>query len=320
MVIRNLLVCCLFLFPLRGIAQSDNKPLSEYSSDLKGIWSFYKNTFKIERTYEQYLESSIKEEFRFALWAHLSDEGYFVRGYPAFNSIYFPIRSNPLKSKWSYEDFSHRILKQGVDGPKLLLGAYTSSSPELEKNISISKLFVEQFPDSSLPYTILGHLYKATEKNELAIRYLSLYGEFPANFKKPGVRNEIASILIELGDFRGCVRETSKAISMIDKKDTATAIAFLLHSYKMRAGCFGLLEKYEQAIEDYTAGIQTVQDYNSWLTRDINDLLGIYYFMRGVVKIDRGFKEDIDSACDDLSTAGSLGEDLAYEYIRKFCR
>jgi tetratricopeptide (TPR) repeat protein len=64
-------------------------------------------------------------------------------------------------------------------------------------------------------------------------------------------------------------------------------------------------------LEDYRGAIL---DYNTAI--ELNPKSAEVYFQRGLAKL--GLK-DINGACLDFSRAGELGDDRAYEVIKKVC-
>jgi len=99
------------------------------------------------------------------------------------------------------------------------------------------------------------------------------------------------------GDYQGAIEDYDKAIE-IDHRYYATA-------YFNRGLAKGNLGDYREAIEDYDTAIQ------------VNPKFSKAYYNRGLAKIELGQKY---SGCLDLSKAGELGFDKAYESIKKYCK
>lgn len=132
----------------------------------------------------------------------------------------------------------------------------------------------------------------------------------------------------ELKDYSGAMQDYNKSITL-NPND------FDAHYYR------GLvkytLEDYRGANEDYTKAIQIKPtDADTYMVRaltkyELNDYTGVVndcdktialkptnlaYFMRGIAKI---YLKEKNSGCLDLSKAGEMGNDQAYELIKKHC-
>ena len=98
----------------------------------------------------------------------------------------------------------------------------------------------------------------------------------------------------KLEDYRGAILDYNKAIELEPES----------YYYNYRGGCKFNINNYIGAIADYTKAIQlNPKDANSYLNRGRLKLL----------------TKDKKGGCKDLSKAGELGEDSAYEYINKNC-
>jgi tetratricopeptide (TPR) repeat protein len=156
---------------------------------------------------------------------------------------------------------------------------------------------------------------------------------------------KLASAKKEKGDFQGAVLEYTKAIKLsnINLHDVSKL-------YSFRGDCKELLDDFRGAILDYTEAIKFekntffrhydyarrakskgyLKDYNGALS-DITTAIDIEesktskirsfslpenYFFRGQIKLNMNLK---DSGCVDLSKAGQLGHNEAYQFIKQYC-
>lgn len=99
----------------------------------------------------------------------------------------------------------------------------------------------------------------------------------------------------KLGDFRGAIFDYSKALAISPNN---------ANGYYYRANVKSKLQDYVGAIDDYTKAIK------------IKPKDADFYANRGLTKLQLNQKND---GCLDLSKAGELGDENAYELIRKFC-
>jgi len=101
----------------------------------------------------------------------------------------------------------------------------------------------------------------------------------------------------ELKDYTGAMADYSKIIAISPSYDAAVG-------YLNRARAKADLKDYRGAIEDYDKAIEIIKDCT------------IAYLNRGLAKFKLGRK---DSGCLDLSKAGELGAENAYDMIQKYC-
>ena len=134
-----------------------------------------------------------------------------------------------------------------------------------------------------------------------------------------------------LGDYRGAIEDYNKAIKINPKFSKA---------YYGRGVAKGNLGDYRGAIEDYDKATIWVNHkfadayYNRGLAKgNLRDIRGAIEDYNRVIEIDPGYAETYyhrgvakialsqqDSGCLDLSKAGVLGFDKAYESIKKYCK
>ncbi|MBK7381579.1 MAG: tetratricopeptide repeat protein [Ignavibacteriales bacterium] len=133
-----------------------------------------------------------------------------------------------------------------------------------------------------------------------------------------------------LEDYRGAIQDYNKTIG-IDPNDAG--------NYYNRGSAKSNLEDYRGAIQDFNKAIEinpnyadaynnrgvakknledyrgAIQDYNKAI--DLNPNCAEAYNNRGIAKYQL---EDKSGACLDWSKAGELGDDKAYDMIRKYCK
>lgn len=102
-----------------------------------------------------------------------------------------------------------------------------------------------------------------------------------------------------LQDYRGAIKDYDKAIQLSPNSSTY---------FFMRAEAKDQIHEFTSAVIDYDKSIT--------LNR-IKSLTGDSYFNRGIDKLKLGKKIE---GCLDLSKAGELGNDKAYDYIKKYCQ
>lgn len=138
-----------------------------------------------------------------------------------------------------------------------------------------------------------------------------------------------ANLKEKFEDLHGAMKDYNLSIESSPKYADAY---FARGNVKMR------LQDYYGAIEDYTAAIGVNENYvEAYFNRGkakqlllayedaINDVTKIIqinpksidaYYMRGILRIDFG---DMKNGCLDLSKAGELGDQRAYEIIKEKC-
>jgi tetratricopeptide (TPR) repeat protein len=112
------------------------------------------------------------------------------------------------------------------------------------------------------------------------------------------VRGALKGLLM---DYRGALADYDKAISLTPKYKTES----LADYYNGRGTIKYQLKKYEDAIRDLDESIKLAPGN------------GRHYMMRGLAKL--GINSLKDSGCLDLSKAGELGIQDAYEAIKEYC-
>ena len=105
----------------------------------------------------------------------------------------------------------------------------------------------------------------------------------------------------KLEDYRGAIQDFNKVVELKPQHNQI---------YFYRGLAKSNLEDYSGAIQDFTKAIQ------------INPKYAEAYYWRGMTKIPLSYKtgvNDIDGICLDFSKAGELGNQDAYEAIKKVC-
>jgi tetratricopeptide (TPR) repeat protein len=99
----------------------------------------------------------------------------------------------------------------------------------------------------------------------------------------------------ELNDNKGAILDFTKAIELKPNNP---------YTYSFRGRCKLRLKDYKGALPDYTKAIDLKPNY------------ALAYYARGLIKQLLGEK---DSGCLDFLKAGELGDEDAYQAIKKYC-
>ena len=124
-----------------------------------------------------------------------------------------------------------------------------------------------------------------------------------------GIRGEMK---FQIDDYYGAINDLSFAITLIKSRISqvtnlkkmsyeADLYAFILK----RGKSYFMIKKFKDALIDFT---EIIKD---------NPSCGECFFLRGITYLSMNQKEN---GCIDLSTAGSLGYEKAYEAINEFCK
>jgi len=111
----------------------------------------------------------------------------------------------------------------------------------------------------------------------------------------------------ELDDNRGAIKDYDEAIKLYEA-GAGKSNAYqqkLIDTYIVRALCKAKIKKFDEAIADYDVVIR------------LNPKYGTAYRLKGLSEIGKG---DKDNGCLDLSRAGELGSNEAYDDIKQHCR
>ncbi len=145
---------------------------------------------------------------------------------------------------------------------------------------------------------------RALSKSEMDDRYgaisdydkiLSMEGKItPRFYKFSTVYNNKAFCLVELGDYNAAMPFVQKALEL-DQTEW--------YIWDTRAEIFLNLGELDKCISDCTKAISIKANGNS-------------YLVRGLAYIKKGEK---NKGCQDLSKAGELGEETAYQKIKEHC-
>ena len=182
------------------------------------------------------------------------------------------------------------------------------NSEEALQNRGISHIYLSNYHDAILdfskiidinPYNINAFVSRGLVKQELKDNRGSIF-----DFSKAIELDSISIIFCyrgisknDLQDYRGAISDYSKAIQIEPKNE----IAF----YNRGISKYNLLD-YSGAINDFNKTIE------------INSKNKEAYYYRGIIKI-KNLKQK-NSGCLDLSKAGELGLDKAYDEIKKYCQ
>src|SRR2546426_461683 len=86
----------------------------------------------------------------------------------------------------------------------------------------------------------------------------------------------------------------------------------IINCYSQSSRVYLMLGLTKADLKDYSGAIA---DFNDAI--EINPKAADSYFLRGLAKLNISDKE---GACLDLSKAGELGNEEAYDWIKKFCQ
>ncbi len=143
-------------------------------------------------------------------------------------------------------------------------------------------------------YTYLARAYAAMNDNKACVNYYNKVLELDT-------KNEMAytyrgAAKLNLNDVNGAIEDFTKAIEQNSKSHVA---------YNYRGTAKGGQGNFDEALKDLDKSIKIKFDYAS------------AYFNRAAVLFS---KKDKDNACVDLKKAESLGHELAYKYVLKYCK
>jgi len=110
-----------------------------------------------------------------------------------------------------------------------------------------------------------------------------------------------------LNDYRGAIIDLNESIKL------EKAIFFTHYDLSHRAKLKEYLRDYKGALIDISRAIEIEESKKSKFP---SFTLPDNYLFRGQIKFNLNQK---DSGCIDFSTAGQLGQNHAYEYIKKYC-
>jgi tetratricopeptide (TPR) repeat protein len=161
-------------------------------------------------------------------------------------------------------------------------------------------------------YLSLGKNYYESDSSKLAIYYLT---------KSIGVLPKSRAYMIRalakmnLQDFQGAINDCNQSLSLKKNpiKPSVYEVSYLssmdlrydlMNFNSVRGFCYLEMKKYTLAVEDFNEAIKS------------DDSNGQNYYYRGISKYFLGQKT---SGCSDLSKAGELGFEQAYDIIKSNC-
>lgn len=154
-------------------------------------------------------------------------------------------------------------------------------------------------------FLMLGQKYYKRDSMTKAIYFTSNSIKIKPN-KTAYIVRALAKIKLE--DYQGVISDCSKCLTLKTKPDFETFGYDLkfdgTNVQGIRGYCYLKLSNYEKALVDFNAAIK----------EDASD--GQYFYFRAITKFNLNQKI---SACDDLSKAGELGFEAAYESIKQYC-
>jgi tetratricopeptide (TPR) repeat protein len=108
---------------------------------------------------------------------------------------------------------------------------------------------------------------------------------------------------IKLEDYRGSIEDLKLAIELFEKSNS---------SYRLKVNYYANLATSKARLNDFEGAIES---YSNAIKYNIKDSYSYYH--RGLTRLIVGEKE---SGCLDLSKAGELGYQKAYDAIKQYCR
>jgi hypothetical protein len=154
-------------------------------------------------------------------------------------------------------------------------------------------------------FLIIGKNYYEKDSLAKAIYYTSNSLKVKPNITAYIVR---ASAKVSLEDYQGAINDCTKCLALKKKPDFENYDYDLkfdgVNVFGLRGYCFLQLKIYDKALIDLNAAIKE------------DDTDGQLFYFRAFAKFNSGQNT---SACDDLSKAGELGFESAYESIKENC-
>jgi tetratricopeptide (TPR) repeat protein len=135
--------------------------------------------------------------------------------------------------------------------------------------------------------------YKMLNNNEQAIIYYSK--AIDLNPKKLRYFEKRAECKMAINNHYGAIPDITKALTLNPNDDS------LLGN---RAMCYVQTDQWNNAMVDITKAIS------------LNKKVGFYFITRGVIHSNFNRKKE---ACLDFNTAGDLGDERAFEFLREYC-
>ncbi len=187
----------------------------------------------------------------------------------------------------------------------LTFNSYSQNNKsKIEKDLDSLTKLIEQCPNCSSPYFKRGKINASMNKKMDAMKDFNKAIEihiekFEKNYRLTESYNERAYLKMDLKDYRGALQDFNNASNTNDGYSKLWVQVLFGRGYcKTKTG-------------DLKGA---VIDYEKVFLHDQNDKLT--HFNLGLIKIDLGMLEE---GCLNLSKAGELGFDDAYDAIAKYC-
>jgi tetratricopeptide (TPR) repeat protein len=192
-------------------------------------------------------------------------------------------------------DFDNAIeINPNIEEAHIYRGCALDALNEPFDAMAAYKKAIEINPKNSDSYSNVGSDYFDLENYYPAIQFfnkaIELNSKVAVYYTNRGVAKDA------LFDYRGAIQDYNQAI-LLNPKDH--------RAYLMRGVAKQLLVNYKEAILDYTKCIE------------INPKESKAYFNRGICKV---YLKQKESGCLDLSKAGEMGNNEAYNSIKKYCQ
>lgn len=162
-------------------------------------------------------------------------------------------------------------------------------------------------------FNIAGH-YSNADSMKASMSYYN--GAILLNSEEPLFYEFRGVLKHELGDYRGAIRDYSKASELSVKQHVGLDSEVRWQLYKYYGGAFRKLGKFQEAIKNYNISLKLLENKYQDSPLLFNLLSDVIFFNRGIcyLEIDK-----INEACLDFSKAGELGIMDSYDIIREYC-
>jgi tetratricopeptide (TPR) repeat protein len=179
-------------------------------------------------------------------------------------------------------------------------GSIAELAGDYEKSIAYMDSAIAINPNNHLYYSIKAEDYYNLENYKNAIFFCNKSISLNA-------KNDIYFIRAlsksKLEDYRGAIEDYTKVVPiLIQLKEKNARIA---EAFTNRAGCKLAINKTQEAIIDCNTALKYDKEFSR------------AYYAKGIAYISI---DDIENGCKNLTKAGELGLEEAYELIKEYCK